>query len=178
MRPRVGALVEQGAGTERDQLPVLRRGIFDVPLLLTRVVERDQVLAAILDPFDRPAEPDRQPWDQVVLGIELPAGAEAAADVALDAADRLGLDIEHRREDLAVEVLDLGRPPDRQLGARCVVLGDQAARLERHRAVSLDAELPPQDHGRLLKQLIDALAVGRLHAVDHVGPEHRVDRRR
>ena len=50
-------------------------------MLLARMVRRDQMLAAVLDPFHRHAEPQRGEAHQHVLGIELAADAEAAADM-------------------------------------------------------------------------------------------------
>ena len=55
-----------------------------VVALLARMIGGDQVLAPVLDPFHRPAEPQRRDADQHVLGIELAADAEAAADMALE----------------------------------------------------------------------------------------------
>ena len=52
--------------------------------LLARVVRGHEVLGAILDPLHGAAEPLRRERDQDVLGIELAAHAEAAADVDLD----------------------------------------------------------------------------------------------
>ena len=65
---------------------------------LARVVGRDQMLAAILDPFHRPADEPRRERDQKILGIELALDAEAAADVDLDHVDVALGDPEHRRE--------------------------------------------------------------------------------
>ena len=44
------------------------------------------MLAPVLDPLHRPAEPARQERDQQVLRIDMPLDAEAAADVERDAA--------------------------------------------------------------------------------------------
>ena len=59
------------------------RGADLVPLL-ARMIGGDQMLAPVLDPFHRPAEPQRGEADQHVLGIELAADAEAAADMAFE----------------------------------------------------------------------------------------------
>ena len=55
---------------------------------LARVVGRHEVLAPALDPLDRPAELHGGERHQDVLGIELAAHAEAAADVDLGEPER------------------------------------------------------------------------------------------
>ena len=67
-----------------------------------------QMLAAVLDPFHRPADQPRRERDQEILGIELALDAEAAADVDLDHVDVVFGDAEHRRERAAVEEQHLG----------------------------------------------------------------------
>ena len=52
--------------------------------LAARVVRRDEVLRAVLDPLHGPTEAKRRERDEHVLGIQLAADAEAAADVDLD----------------------------------------------------------------------------------------------
>ena len=51
-------------------------------MLLARMVGRDQMLAPILDPFDRLLELQRGGADQHVFRIHFAADAEAAADIA------------------------------------------------------------------------------------------------
>ena len=72
MREDVAVLVDRGA---------------QLVALLARMVGGDEMLVPVLDPFDRPAEPQRGEADQHVLGIELAAHAEAAADMALEQMD-------------------------------------------------------------------------------------------
>ena len=74
---------ERISSSMREDAPVaIDRGA-DAMLLLARMIGGDQVLAAILDPFHRPPQAQRGDADQHVLGIELAADAEAAADMAL-----------------------------------------------------------------------------------------------
>ena len=57
-----------------------------------------EMLAAVLDPFHRPADQARRERNQEIFRIELALDAEAAADIDLDHVD-VGLgDAEHRRE--------------------------------------------------------------------------------
>jgi hypothetical protein len=64
---------------------VARAGDLDLAL---RVVETHQLLAAILGPFHRTAGQPRRERNEIVLGIELAARAEAAADVVFHVFDR------------------------------------------------------------------------------------------
>ena len=66
---------------------VVDRGA-DLVHLLARMIGRDQVLAAVLDPFHRTAESLGGDADQNVLRIKLAANAEAAADMGLVDMDR------------------------------------------------------------------------------------------
>ena len=59
--------------------------------LLAGVVDRNEVLAAVLDPLDGAAQAAREPGDEEVLGEEVAAHAEVAARVGVahvDAGDR------------------------------------------------------------------------------------------
>ncbi len=49
--------------------------------LLPRVVTRDEMLATVLHPLDRPPEPERQPGNQNFLAVQLTTDAEAATNV-------------------------------------------------------------------------------------------------
>ena len=78
----IGALVVKELAVDGEQAAVgIDRGANAV-VLLARMIGGDQMLAPVLDPFHRPAEPQRAEADQHVLGIKLAAHAEAAADVA------------------------------------------------------------------------------------------------
>ena len=71
-------------------MPSLSAGDLDLAIGLARVVHRDQVLAPVLEPADRASDMPGGKRDQEVLGIELAAGAEAAADIVLDQVDMAG----------------------------------------------------------------------------------------
>ncbi len=82
MRAHVGALiVEEFAVDRQDAAFRIDRGAHAI-VLLARMVGGDEMLAPVLDPFHRPAEPQRGEADQHVLRIKLAADAEAAADMA------------------------------------------------------------------------------------------------
>ena len=84
----IGALVVEIAVVDgEDDAVVVDRGA-DPVQLLARMIGRDQMLAPVLDPFHRAVEPLGGDADQHVLGIELAANAEAAADMRFVDVDR------------------------------------------------------------------------------------------
>ena len=91
------------------------------------------VLAAALDPLDRPAA-DRLAGEQHQrhVGVAEDLGAEGAADVGADAADLVLRDAHHERgEQQPLDVRRLARHPDRVLVGAGVVPADVAAGLHR-----------------------------------------------
>src|SRR3989454_12541889 len=82
--------------------------------LLASVVRGHQVLAAVLDPLNGPAEPPRRPRDQEVLRVELAAHAEAAAHLQLGELDEVLGIVEEIGQDPPVEVGNLGYAPEAQ----------------------------------------------------------------
>ena len=88
MGAHIGALVvEINVVDGEDDAVGIDRGA-DLVQLLARMIGRDQMLAAVLDPFHRAIEVYRGDADQHVLGIKLAADAEAAADVGFVDMDR------------------------------------------------------------------------------------------
>ena len=151
--PDVGALVRPELVVEaEDEAARIDRGAHLVHLI-ARVVGGEQMLAAVLDPLDRPAQAARGEADQHVLGIQLAANAEPAADVPLEQLQRAGRQAEHRGDRIAVVVRHLGGAVHLQTIAAGVVASDRAARLERHAAVPADRELELDDRVRLAKRL-------------------------
>ena len=55
-----------------------------VPVLVALLLGGEEVLAPVLDPFDRPAQRQRRRGERAVFGIEAALRAEAAADVGRD----------------------------------------------------------------------------------------------
>src|SRR5207237_8764706 len=83
----VGAHVDPDLAAQRNDGAVVLAQQLELAVHLARVVGGEQVLAPVLDPLHRAAELARGPGNEKVLGIELAAHAEAAADVALDHVD-------------------------------------------------------------------------------------------
>ncbi len=123
--------------------------------LLSRMVGGDQVLAAVLDPFHRPAEPERRGAHQDILGIELAADAEAAADVTLVELHPRRRKPEHAGDLVAIPMGHLGRAMKLQHLAGAVISSDRSAGLERHAGMAPDAELERNRCMRIAEGRVD-----------------------
>jgi hypothetical protein len=113
--------------------------------LLPRLVGRHQMLAPVLDPFDRPAEPQRRECHEKIFGVKLAADAEAAAGVALFQHHGGRVAAEHARQGVSVAVRHLGGAVEFEHVAGGVEAGERAARLERDGAVPADLEIDLDD---------------------------------
>src|SRR5258707_9885117 len=98
------------------------------------------MLAAILDPFDRTADMARRERDEKILGIELAAHAEAAADIDLDHVDGMLGQSQHGREHATVEEQHLTGTENDKLRLRRIPFGDETAGLQRNRGQAVTAE--------------------------------------
>ena len=80
----IGALIVEEAVLDAENEAARIHGGANLVALLARMIGRHEMLLAILDPFDRPAEPQRAEADQHVLRIELAPHPEAAAHMAFE----------------------------------------------------------------------------------------------
>ncbi len=99
---------------QRQDGAVARAGDLQVAFRLARMVHRHQVLAPVLGPLDRTADVARRERNQEILGIELAARTEAAADVVLDHLDGVFGKPDLLGEDAPVEERHLGGARDRE----------------------------------------------------------------
>ena len=113
---QIGADVGMGVTAQRPDRAVAIAGDLKLALDVAGVIGRNQMFPAILDPFHRPADGLGCERNQEILGIELAADAERAADVALDHGDGIFRQRQLRREDAADGEGDLGGAVDRQDG--------------------------------------------------------------
>ncbi len=145
MRADIGALVEEELVLQGQDTPLGIDRDAGVMVLLARVVGRHQMLAPILDPFDRAAQPQRGEAHQKILGVKLAADAETAAGIALLQHDRGGGAAEHAGQCVAVAMRHLGRAIELEHVARGVEAGEGAARLQRRAAVPADRQVERDD---------------------------------
>ena len=113
-------------------------GDFKVAGNVAGMIGRDQMLAAVFDPFHRPPRDPCRERDQKIFRIEFAAHAEAAADVVLHHPDRAFGNSHLPRQDAAIGKGHLGGAVHRQPPA--LPFGEEAARLDRHRSVALHLE--------------------------------------
>ncbi len=83
----IGAHVGMEPPAHAEDGAVAPAGDLELAIELAGMVAGEEMLAPVLDPFDRPAEMARREGDEEILGIELAAHAEAAADIVLDHRD-------------------------------------------------------------------------------------------
>ena len=136
----IGAEIGRARAAQAADGAVALAGDLQLAFGVAGVVRRDQVLAAVFDPFHRAVELSRRERDQEILGIELAAHAEAAADVGLDHGDGVLGQPHLLRQDAAVVEHHLGHAGDGEMALGRVPFGEQTARLHRHRAETLHRE--------------------------------------
>ena len=160
MRAHIGALVEVEC-VLHGQDPTLRveRG-GRVMVLLARVVGGHQVLAPILDPFDRSPQSQSGEADKKIFRIELTANPEPAAGIALPEHDGRRAAAEHARQPVAVAVRHFGRAIQFKHVSGGVEAGQHPARLHRYGAVPADGQVEGGDPMRCSKCCLD-IAISR-----------------
>ncbi len=142
---RIGAvLVDQRAANAADFAAGVERHLH-VPDLVALLGGGDEVLAAVLDPFHRPAQEQRGERNHRLLLVEHELRSEAAADIrrhdphaVLVAPQELG---EHAHAD----VRRLCRAEHRQPVFVLIVVRHEAAALDRVAAAAIDAKLFPDN---------------------------------
>ena len=142
----VGALIVKYFVLDRENAPVTIDGGADVMLLLARMIGGDQMLAAILDPLDRPPHAQRRGAYQNVLRIELAANAETAADMTLIEVNRRCGASKHAGDLVPIPMRHLGGAVKLEHVARRIVSGDRAAGFQRDAGMAPDRQRRG-DHG-------------------------------
>ena len=163
VRAHIGADVDPDVAAQAEDGAVAVERDLEIAFGLARMGDRHEMLAAVLDPFHRPAEFAGREGDQEILRIELAARAKAAADVVLDIVDRLFRQIHHRRHGAAVEERQLGRARHAEPSGRGVPFRQQAARLHGHRGHPLHAELLAAGIGGGAEGGVDIAGIGGEH---------------
>ena len=132
----IGAVIVQQRAAHTENLAVGVERDLGVPVLIALLRRRDEMLAAVLDPFDRLVERDRGDRDRGLFGIEDELRPKAAADIGRGDAHRGLIASENVREQPGADQRRLGRAPQRQ-PAFDVGIGDRAAAFDRMRAAAV-----------------------------------------
>ena len=127
----VGTDVGNQPHLQAEDLAVALGGQVDVADDVAPVRRRDERFRAILHPLDRHAEPLRDGRGDVLLGVDVDLGAEAATDLRGDRAHLILAQADHRRDHRLQDVRVLRRRPDRHRLLAGLVVRDDAARLHR-----------------------------------------------
>ncbi len=161
----IGAHVDEGVAAQAENGAVARAGDLDVAGRLARVVDRHQVLAAVLGPFHRAAAMPRSEGNKKILRVKLAARAKAAANVVFHHVDCVFGQTHLLGEDAPVGEQHLGGTGDGQAATRGVPFGQHAARLHRQRGMPLCAEALAPRVGRGVE--------GRVGVAEHRAKFHR-----
>ena len=128
---------------------------FQIPILIALLHRRAKMLAAIFDPFDRPAQAQTGGRDHDFLRIEHELGAEAAADVRRHDANAVLVEAEQPHQEGPHLVGELGRRPQREPVLVGVIDRDGAAALHRMRAAAVLLETDARGMRRARKRRRD-----------------------
>ncbi len=128
------------------------------------MVGRNQMLTPVLDPFDGTTDQAGGEGDQKIFRIELAAHAKAATHIVLNKADQAFHDSHLLGEDAAVGERHLGGTVDREPFP--VPFGDETARLQWHRRMTLHLEVLAAPVGCISKRRFRIAFDGRERARD------------
>ena len=160
----------------RKRSVVLERRL-QLPVLVTLLDRGEKVLAAVLHPFHRAAEPEPGGRDRDLFGIHDELGAEAAADVGRDHANLVLVEPEQPHQERADLVGELGRCPERQPILVRVVGRQHAAAFDRMGAAAMLLQADADAVRRAAESGGD-IAVGLLDLRHHVALAAAVRERR
>ena len=164
VRAHIGAVIVKEFVVDREDAAVGIDGGADVMLLLARMVGGDQVLAAVLDPFDGLLEGESGGADQHVFRIDFAADAEAASNMAFIEMHIVARAADHLRDVVAVPPRHLGGAVHFQNIAAFVVTGDGATRFHRHAGMAAGRQRERNDRVRRLERRLDVAITFADHA--------------
>ena len=147
------------AAAHAEQAAVSVEGDFEVPVLVALLDGGEEMLAPVLDPFDRPAQHQAGGGKRHLLRIHHELGAEAAADIGRHDADLVLVESEQLHQERAHLVRELRRRPQRQPILVGVVGGERAAALDRVGAAAMLLE-SDTDAMRRARERVRDIAVG------------------
>lgn len=134
-------ILDEGIPESMDHATVVEEDL-GVVHVVARMGRTEHVLLAILDPFDRAAQPSGKPGCDDLLRINMSLDPEAAADIRRHAAHARFRHPELPRDLAAHPVDDLGRGPDRHEVPAGVVFRQNAPALHRRSENAVIVEAP------------------------------------
>ena len=120
--------MHQLATQAKDFAAIVERDL-DVPVLVALLMGGDEILAPVLDPFDRPAELEGGRRERAVFGIEGAFRTEATADIGRHDTDLMVAEIEQIEKHPLVAKPGLGRGRKRRGAGQKIVSLVKAAQL-------------------------------------------------
>ena len=98
---RVRAGIADHRSARAEQASVVVESDLDVPVLIPLLNRRHEMLAPVLDPFDRPSQQEACRRDRHLFGIENELCAKSAADIGRDDADAILVEPEQLHDEIA-----------------------------------------------------------------------------
>ncbi len=149
---------------QAEQFSFAIEGDFEVPILVALLHCRQEMLAAVLDPFDRTAQPQTGGRERDFLRIHDELCTEAAADVGRDDAKLVLVELEQPHQKGPHLVRELRRRPQRQPVLVDVIDGNGAAAFDRVRTAAVLLETDPRPMRRPSERRGDvAVGLTKLH---------------
>ena len=146
---RIGAEIVQQAAANAEHLALRIGRDVDRPVLIALLHRIGEMLAPVLDPFERALEQFRRRHHRDVLRIDAELGTKAAPDIGRRHPQARLLDIEQHREGLAQVMGLLGRGPDGERLVGAAELDQEAAALDRMGGAAMLPEILVQHMGGL-----------------------------
>ena len=142
-----------------EQAAVVVEGDLEIPILVALLDRGEEMLAPVLDPFDRPPQEQARRRERDLFRIHDELGAEAAADVGRDHAHLVLVEPQQHHQEGAHLVGELRRGPQRQPVLVDVVDRERAAAFDRMCAAAMLLEI---DAGamRRARERVGDVAVG------------------
>ena len=155
MGPEISALIVKKPVVDGEDMPIrIDRRPHEVPLL-ARMVRRQQVLAPVLDPADRTAQPQRGNAQKKIVRIQLPPDAETAADIAAEQVHLRAVKPQGFGDQIAIGMRAFGRAVEFENAGFRIDPRKPAPAFERHAAMPSDPQVQFDHLRRIGKCRID-----------------------
>ena len=165
---RVGTVVVDHGAAQAANLAIAVGGHLHRPILITLLHRRDEMLAPVFHPLDRPTQLARQRRDHHLFWIDHELGTETAADFGRNHPQTLlGLP-EHQRQRVVQFMGHLGGRPHRQGAGGLFNLGQHTAAFHRMASAPVHPEVFADQHLRLGEFLVGG-AIGQHVMLQDVG---------
>src|ERR1019366_10417852 len=111
---RIGALIVKQVTARAEQASVAIVSNLDLPVLVALLQRGEEMLAPVLDPFERLSRYERRSGYRRLFRIDEVFGAKSTADIRRDNTESVLVEIEHTHDHRTQFVRELSRGPERE----------------------------------------------------------------